>query len=146
MADCLFCKIARGEIPSTSVYEDDDHLAFLDINPLTMGHTLVIPKRHAMRMDEMRPAAVAALFERVSRVLPAVLKAAGRQDSLVAVHNGPASGQEVPHVHVHLVPRTTSDGAGPVHALFGKRPQVDKETMEQLGERIRAALPPQQTT
>jgi histidine triad (HIT) family protein len=138
MSDCLFCRIAGGQVPSDTVYEDDDHVAFLDINPLTKGHTLVVPKKHTMRMDEMTPEAVASLFRVVGRVLPAVTNVVGRADSLVAVHNGPSSGQEIPHVHVHLVPRAIEDEAGPVHALFGKRPQVSKEENEHIAQRILA--------
>lgn len=136
MADCIFCRIASGDIPAELVYEDDEAMAFLDINPLTIGHTLVVPKEHAVRMDDMGPEAVGRLFERVGRIVPAVAAAAGKTDSMVAVHNGPEAGQEVPHVHVHVIPRSQQDQAGPVHAMFRERPNPGEEQQMKIKEKI----------
>lgn len=136
MTECIFCKIAAGDIPAELVYEDDEAMAFLDINPLTIGHTLVIPKEHAVRMDDMEPDAIGQLFQRVGKVLPALNAAVGTTDSLVAVHNGPDAGQEVPHVHVHLIPRTKTDEAGPVHALFRNRPNPGDEQQAKLLDKV----------
>ncbi len=136
MTECIFCKIAAGDIPAELVYEDDEAMAFLDINPVTIGHTLVVPKEHAVRMDDMKPKAVGALFERVGKVLPALNAAVQRTDSLVAVHNGPDAGQEVPHVHVHLIPRSQDDDAGPVHSLFRNRPNPGDEQQAKLLDKI----------
>jgi histidine triad (HIT) family protein len=93
-------------------------------------------------MDEMTADEVARLFRAVGKVLPALTSVVGRTDSLVAVHNGPAAGQEVPHVHVHVVPRSTEDGAGPIHSLFTRRPQVSKEENEALADRIQSIATP----
>lgn len=129
--DCIFCSIVSGKIPSKKVYETARSLAFLDAFPLAKGHTLVIPKAHYVKIQEMPQQDNADLFEAVRLVTGRVERLA--QDSLVAVHNGKESGQEVPHVHVHIIPRTRQDGAGPVHSMFKNRPKLgDAEVAEIL--------------
>lgn len=130
--DCIFCRIISGEIPSRKVYETADSLAFLDAFPLAKGHTLVVPKNHHAKIQEMLPAECAGLFEAV-RVVSSRMERLG-PSSLVAVHNGREAGQEVPHVHVHVIPRKPGDGAGPVHGMFADRPKLSEaETGEILG-------------
>jgi histidine triad (HIT) family protein len=140
MTACLFCKIVSGAIPCARVYEDNDVLAFLDINPLAPGHTLVIPKRHAVRTDEMDAKAVGILFTHAAKIAKAASAAVGRKDNLIALHNGPEAGQEVPHVHIHVVPRSKTDAAGPVHALFTKRSASTKEDLPSLAAKIQAHM------
>ena len=128
--DCIFCKIVNGTIPAKKLYETRNSLAFLDAFPLARGHTLVIPKNHYDKVQKMNPQDNGDLFE-VVRIM------AGRLESispsiLIAVHNGKESGQEVPHVHVHLIPRDSSDGAGPVHNMFSKRPSLDENEFEKI--------------
>nr|WP_320416590.1 HIT domain-containing protein [Candidatus Nitrosotenuis chungbukensis] len=101
--DCVFCKIAKGEIKARTIVETQKSLAFLDAFPLALGHSLVIPKKHHEKIQDMSPDDNADLFGLVHRVVSMVDKVTG--STLVAVHNGKASGQEIPHVHVHLVPR-----------------------------------------
>lgn len=139
-ADCLFCRILRGEIPSQRVYEDAHAFAFLDIRPLQRGHTLVIPKVHAARLEELPATALAGLWNAVHRLLAPVSGAVGATATTVAVNNGPDAGQEVLHVHVHVVPRTPGDGAGPIHALFRRRPDVSSQELAHMADRIRTAL------
>lgn len=132
---CIFCKIAAGEIPSEKVVENEHAFAFLDIKPLTRGHVLVIPKLHAERFADMTPAAahgVMDLAQSVSRRLAKGLQVAG---ATIAVNDGRVAGQEVMHVHVHIVPRREGDGFGPIHALFDPvelRPGELKEIGMQL--------------
>lgn len=140
MGDCLFCDIAKGDIPSAKVYEDENVYAFLDIHPLQEGHVLVIPRSHARYLTELDPEAASALMRGTQRVLTAVHAALGTQDATVAVNDGPAAGQEVPHVHIHVVPRREDDGAGPVHALFDQRPDMDHNAVGALADRIRQGL------
>lgn len=112
MDDCIFCRIVKGEIPSAKVYEDEQCYAFLDIEPLSWGHTLIVPKKHYERITEMPPAEVAALMSVVPKLAAAVIKAADAEGLNVLQNNGRVSGQAVPHLHVHLIPRHTGDGLG----------------------------------
>jgi histidine triad (HIT) family protein len=137
--DCIFCAIADGEIPGNVVYEDEDVLAFLDANPLARGHTLVIPKNHHETLGDL-PANLAGAIGRVaSELAPAVEAAVDADGTTVAFNNGEAAGQEVPHVHCHVVPRFESDGYGPIHALFGSSVDLDDEEAAALADDIRDA-------
>lgn len=140
-ADCLFCKIASGVIPSHKVYEDEATFAFLDIHPLSLGHTLVIPKTHAARFEDLDAESAGRIWRTVHRLVPLVLKAVGAPASTLAVNNGREAGQEVAHVHVHLVPRHAGDGGGPIHALDWKRPTVSAEELKALATNVRKAAP-----
>jgi histidine triad (HIT) family protein len=134
--DCIFCGIVDGAIPGHVVYEDDTTLAFLDANPLARGHTLVIPKDHHARLDDLPAGLAADVFATVHTVVPAVEAAVDAPATTVAFNNGEAAGQEVPHVHGHVVPRDTGDGAGPVHALFDDRPAVDDDELAAIRDAI----------
>lgn len=138
--DCLFCKIATGQIPSHKVYEDKDTLAFLDINPLTRGHTLVIPKAHAARFEDLARPAAERLMGVAHRILPAVTKAVGAPASTLAINNGREGGQEVPHVHVHIIPRSEGDGGGPIHALFARRAKASGDELAALAKSAEAQV------
>ena len=129
----------KGDIPSYKVHEDAHAVAFLDIQPLREGHALVIPKQHATRLQELPPAEADALWRAVHAVAAKTEAATGATGTTVAVNNGRAAGQEVPHVHVHVVPRKEGDGAGPVHAAFPDRPSLAREELQALAERVRAA-------
>ena len=103
--DCIFCAIAVGEIPSFKVYEDDLVVAYLDINPFTKGHTLVIPKAHTQGLLDTPDETLAAIIARVKKVA-AHLKTALPCDGFnILQNNGEAAGQTVRHVHFHIVPR-----------------------------------------
>ena len=128
--DCIFCKIVNGTIPVKKLYETTNSLAFLDAFPLARGHTLVIPKNHYDKVQKMNPQDNGDLFE-VVRIMARKLESIS-PSVLIAVHNGKESGQEVPHVHVHLIPRDSSDGAGPVHSMFSKRPSLDESEFEKI--------------
>ena len=140
MGPCLFCAIASGEIPSANLYEDGRVFAFLDINPLAPGHTLVVPKRHTAKLEQCDPKDAAALLEAVQRLLPVLCRETGHPDATVAVNNGPGAGQEVAHLHVHIVPRKTGDGYGPIHALFPDRRKAESEELHDLAVRVQKAL------
>ena len=134
---CIFCRIAAGEIPAEIVAKDEHTVAFLDITPLADGHTVVIPRVHVATVEEMTPADADALFRMVRRVVGPVRNAVGAAGSTIGVNNGAATGQTIPHVHVHVVPRTSNDGAGSVHTIFkaGARRSV-----AEVGREIRKAL------
>ena len=138
--DCIFCQIVAGEIPSDAVYEDDDVYAFLDANPLAPGHTLVIPKVHHERLNDLEGATATALYDALQALLPAVESAVDADASNVGVNNGEAAGQEVPHVHAHIVPRFEGDGGSPIHAVAGRRPDMDDDERAAVAGDIEAAL------
>ncbi|MHB8586402.1 MAG: HIT family protein [Thermoplasmatota archaeon] len=142
MADCIFCKIVKGDIPSYKVYEDDRVLALLDIHPLGKGHTLVIPKTHARLLQDLDADDASAFFEATYYLLDAVQDAVGAPATTIAVNNGKEAGQEVPHAHLHLVPRFEGDAAGPIHALFppASRPTMPATELEALAATIRSAF------
>lgn len=137
--DCIFCKIARGEIPSHKVYEDPQVFAFLDIRPLARGHALVIPKTHFEKLEAMPVEQAAALMRAVRTLTPAVCGAVDAPATTIAINNGKEGGQEVPHVHVHIVPRWENDGFGPIHALFRRPKPAPTEDLVKLAEKIRTA-------
>lgn len=135
--DCVFCKIAKGQIKARTILETRHSLAFLDAFPLARGHSLVIPKIHYEKIQDMTPADNADLFETVRQVASMVDKITGA--TLVAVHNGKQSGQEIPHVHVHLVPRSPHDTAGPIHSMFSKRPSLSDKEFDDVLDKIKSA-------
>ena len=136
MDDCIFCQIVAGDIPSRTVYEDDEVLAFLDANPLAPGHTLVIPKAHHERLNDLPADAGSAVFAAVHELTPAVEAAVDAPASTVAFNNGEAAGQEVPHVHAHIVPRFAEDGGRPIHALVSERPDLSDAELDEIADAI----------
>lgn len=110
MNDCLFCKIARKEIPATVIHENDRTLCFLDIKPVNPGHVLVVPKKH---FDDYASTSEEALREMAviaKRLGKAVMSALGAPGFNIAVNNGRVAGQLVDHVHLHVIPRFEGDG------------------------------------
>ena len=132
--DCIFCKIVQGKIPSRKIMETDKSLAFLDAFPLTKGHILVIPKNHYVKIQEMKKEDNTDLFDTVRIMAGRIERLAS--SSLIAIHNGEESGQEVPHVHVHIIPRSTDDGAGPVHSMFRQRPKLTDSEFKDLAQKL----------
>lgn len=110
--NCVFCKIVAGQIPALRVHEDEHVLAFLDIGPLAEGHLLIIPKEHAERLEEMNPEVLASLARQLPRLARAVLSVTQAAGYNLLQNNGRVSGQEVPHVHFHIIPRASGDGLG----------------------------------
>ena len=129
--DCIFCAIAAGEIPCFKIYEDDETLAYLDINPFSEGHALVIPKRHAADISEIGEDALAALVLRVKKVATHLKEALPCDGFNILQNNGEAAGQTVKHVHFHIVPRY---GLEPISFENHKG---DMDELKALAERIR---------
>jgi len=101
--DCIFCKILRGEIPCYKVYEDENVLAFLDINPVSRGHTLVIPKKHYSRIEEMPPEEFSEFAKSLQKVINIIKKIS--EDYNIVINQGEKAGQVIFHLHVHIIPR-----------------------------------------
>jgi histidine triad (HIT) family protein len=113
MDDCIFCRIASGEIPSRKVYEDDLVLAFLDISPVSPGHVLVVPKEHFNPIWNVPDDVLARLLSVAKRIAKAQMDSSLAPDGVNLFQtNGPAAGQTVFHVHFHVIPRKNGDGAG----------------------------------
>lgn len=108
--DCIFCKIIKGEIPSTKIYEDDEFYAFLDIKPINKGHTLVIPKTHCRNLMDFPKSQETDLMEFLKKVAKAVVKGVGADGFNLGMNNEPAAGQVVFHAHFHIIPRFDNDG------------------------------------
>ena len=108
-SDCIFCKIAAGEIPCTKLLEDDAAIAFLDIGPLAVGHALLIPKNHYVTVDQMPADVAAAVLKHLPALGRAVQTAVGCEGFNILQNNGPVAHQVVPHVHFHIIPRNTGD-------------------------------------
>jgi len=137
MADTIFTKILSGDIPSHKVYEDDKVFAFLDISPLSPGHTLVIPKEAAETLDQLSDESAAAIGSALPRICRAVLEATGAKAYNVLQNNGPMAHQAVFHVHFHIIPKM-DDGAG--LGVGWKPTRLDHASGAELAGKIAAAL------
>jgi histidine triad (HIT) family protein len=134
--DCAFCRIQAGEVPADMVLEDADFVAFLDARPVFKGHVLVVPRRHYVTLADLPVAVVGPLFERVRLVSAALPAALGAQGTFVALNN--IVSQSVPHLHVHVVPRTKGDG---LRGFFWPRQRyASEEEAAGYARRIRDAL------
>jgi histidine triad (HIT) family protein len=138
LEDCIFCKIVKGQEQSTIVYEDEHSLAFLDIHPLNLGHTLIIPKKHYPGMGEMPPDEVGQLFVSVAKVMKGVRRATKADGINVGQSNGRAASQEVFHMHVHIIPRFDNDSQGGL--TFPERKNMGPADREAIGRTIRRAI------
>ena len=138
--DCVFCRILDGKIPAKVIERTDNALAILDAFPLAAGHSLVISKSHVGKLQDLGKQELAALFEQVRKVTAAVEKATGVTATTIAIHNGKNAGQEIPHVHIHIIPRKEGDGAGAVHSMFHKRPDSSSMDMDSICSKISSYL------
>ena len=133
---CVFCGIIDGTTPASIVMRDDHVVAFLDARPLFLGHVLVAPRAHVVTLDELPPPLVPALFGVVQKLSRAVVAACAAQGSFVALNN--VVSQSVPHLHVHVVPRTKGDG---LKGFFWPRTKyASDEERDAYADKIAAAL------
>lgn len=110
MSDCIFCKIISGEIPSATIYEDDEFKAILDRFPSAEGHVLILPKNHVANIFEIDPAQAGRLFSLAAKLARAIKEELGLEHMNVLQNNGTVAGQTVFHFHLHLIPRKEGDG------------------------------------
>ncbi|MCU0660097.1 MAG: HIT family protein [Candidatus Pacebacteria bacterium] len=110
MDSCLFCKISNGEIPSTKVYEDDTVLSFLDIHPVNIGHTLVIPKKHYPNLYMLPDDILKEMSPMIKKIAIAIKESLGCDGINIAMNNDSAAGQVIDHAHIHIIPRHEGDG------------------------------------
>ena len=133
--DCIFCKIISKEIPTKILYEDDYTISFLDAFPVAKGHTLVIPKTHHAKIQDLPFDVNQKLFDAVHKMTSKVDSLEG--STLIAIHNGKESGQEIPHVHVHLIPRSNDDSAGPVHSMFKDKIELSESEIDSIYNQLK---------
>jgi histidine triad (HIT) family protein len=129
---CVFCDIVAGRTSSYVIYEDTDHIAFLDKYPISIGHTLTLPKKHFERVNEMSPKEFCALYVRVHALNRRITSTLGATASHLSVNDGAAANQLIPHVHVHIIPRSPNDSAG-----FTARKLVRPEQMEEVRQKLK---------
>lgn len=133
MKDCLFCNIVDGEIPSHKIYEDDDVFAFLDIEPLTEGHTIVVPKEHRENIIDLPQINIEPLFSAVKSITSLLKNVLQPSGFTIGINHGKISGQSVDHLHVHIIPRYDGDGGGSIHSVVHYPP---KQTVEETKKKI----------
>lgn len=131
MNDCIFCKIIKEEIPSTKIYEDENILAFLDIKPVNPGHTLVIPKKHYEKMETTSDEIVSNVFITAKKLMKVIKETMSADFVALSV-----VGIDVPHFHIHLIPRYFSDKM----PVFWSRKEYKDEEREIVAEKIRKFL------
>ena len=134
--DCVFCKIVRGEIPAAKVLETPTAIAFLDIHPIAAGHTLLATKEHYPTVSDVPAEVMGAVAKELPRLAQAVLKASGAPALNVIINSGRESGQEVPHLHFHLLPRQAGDAV----RVRWPRQTYPGDEMEQVRRRIAEAV------
>jgi len=134
MSDCLFCNIIAGDIPSDKVYEDEKVFAFLDIHPVSLGHTLIVPKAHSETFLEMGAEDREAVMNAAVKISKAVMRAVGSSACNLTYNVGADAGQLIFHTHLHVIPRFPNDG----HKLWAE--MKDAPNLKILSEQIRASL------
>ena len=135
MENCIFCKILAGEIPSSTVYEDDNFKAILDVNPAARGHVIILPKNHAANIFELTDEDASGIMIVAKKIATALKKAYQCDGVNILQNNGEAAGQTVFHLHVHVIPRFTGDTVN-----VGWKPGSTPEDMDKIVEEIKASM------
>lgn len=138
--NCIFCKIVSGEISSYKIFEDNHTIAFLDRFPIAIGHTLVIPKVHITRLQDLSKKETTSLFSTVQKIIGPILYSSNASASTIGINDGQNAGQVVPHIHVHLVPRSEEDGGGNIHSIMCKQPSTDEKILDNIAKKIQANI------
>lgn len=120
---CIFCQIIQGKIPCYKIYESNLCLAFLDINPVNPGHTLIVPKEHCILIENLSEKSITELILTIKKLIPTIEKTVNSDGVNIILNNGRAAGQLIQHVHFHIIPRFKKDGLKP---WSGKRISQDK--------------------
>jgi histidine triad (HIT) family protein len=134
--DCIFCKMVAGQIPVTKIYEDNIVLAFLDIGPLSDGHTLIIPKEHFQTLHQCPADLLGQVASRLGKVAKAITEAMKTEAYNVLCNNGRPAGQLVNHLHFHIIPRNTADSLFPGWPSY----KYQDGKAEEIAEKIRKNL------
>ena len=137
--NCIFCKIVQKKIDSNIIDENENAIAFLDAFPLTAGHTLIITKNHYAKLQDVKFDEISNFFSLAYKILPLIEEGTGVRGTLLAIHNGRDAGQDIPHVHLHIVPRKPGDGGGAIHSMFDSSHRLDKSEMMRIFNSIKEA-------
>lgn len=130
--DCIFCKIIAGDILANKIYEDNDWVAFLDINPVNLGHTLLLPKTHHRNLFDLPTELLTTLGQVLQKIAQAIKEGTGADGLNIGWNNEPAAGQIVFHSHVHLIPRFDGDGFAHWHGKGGETKEDFIETQKKI--------------
>ncbi|MCI1931392.1 MAG: HIT family protein [Clostridia bacterium] len=136
MDDCIFCKIIKGEIPSATVYEDDEFKAILDRFPANQGHVLVMPKKHIQNVFEIDPETAGRLYTLTTKIAKVMKETIGFENMNIVQNNGPVAGQTVQHFHVHLIPRYENDTV----SVTWKQLELTDEQIEDMRKKLSKAI------
>jgi len=117
---CIFCKIINGKLNARKIYETKHSIALLDAFPLKKGHTLIISKAHKTKIQELNKEENNDIFSTLHFLISHIEKIVESNSTLVAIHNGEESGQEIPHIHIHVIPIKKSDRSTAIHSMFTK--------------------------
>jgi histidine triad (HIT) family protein len=135
---CIFCKIIEGKSNAYKVYEDELTMAFLDINPISSGHTLIVPKLHKTKLENLPDKHSIALFKTVRKLIGPIQKAMSTPSANIGINNGREAGQIIPHIHVHVIPR---DGSKPTWRGEKKKASPkSKEYFEEIARKIQEEI------
>ena len=135
--DCIFCKIISKDVPAKILYEDEYSISFLDAFPVAKGHTLVIPKKHFAQIQDMSSDINQKLFDTVHKMITKIDSVKG--STLVLIHNGKDSGQEIMHVHVHLIPRGIDDSGDNLDSMFKNKIKLTDDEIDNLYTQIKSS-------
>lgn len=138
--DCIFCKIVRGEIPSSVIFEDDVCMAFLDVFPVNTGHSLLIPKKHYVNLMDVDPDVVAHLARRLIDLTRGVKNATGEEGVLIVAANGAGAGQEIPHLHFHAIPRSKGANFGFRFPPDYRDEMASRTELDEISKKIRSNI------
>jgi histidine triad (HIT) family protein len=138
--NCIFCRIAQKKIDAKIIDENENAIAFLDAFPLTVGHTLVITKNHYAKLQDVEFDQINQLFSLANKILPSIEKGTSVQSTLIAIHNGKDAGQEIPHLHMHIVPRKLGDGGSSIHSMFDSSHRLEESEMIKVFKKIKEEL------
>lgn len=130
--DCIFCKIANGEIPSRTIYEDEDFRVILDLGPATKGHALILPKEHYANLFELPEDTAAAAMKVAKKLSAKMVENLGADGLNLVQNNGEVAGQTVKHFHLHLIPRYTDDGQN----ILWKPGKMSDEELDEICKKI----------
>jgi histidine triad (HIT) family protein len=140
MGDCVFCNIIKGSAPASITYSDEKVMAIMDIQPVNPGHVLIIPKIHVAQLSELSEETGVRMFKIAMRIAEALRQSGTKCEGInLFLADGEAAGQDIFHVHLHVIPRFRGDGfqikVGP---NYGSRPE--REELDRIGEKIREAI------
>ncbi len=134
MKDCIFCKMIKGDIPAEKVFEDDHVITVMDIHPKAPGHVMVIPKVHASNILELPEEEIKPLFSAVKKVVNMINEALSPKGFTMGLNHGSVSGQEVNHIHFHIIPRFEGDGGSSLNSVVDNPPE---EEIAEIAGKIR---------